>query len=260
MILSGSQHVEILSMRDRPRFDTDWIVGQLDPTDPIHRLMSSVSKISHVFLEASSAQSCPETVTASRLNSWIDIGKMLDADMIDWTHNVPEDWQPFFIESSSAEEPFITYRALPLAVVWNYYRAIRIVLQKLMLELRQIRAVFFGPAPDDMEALEIIQQMITGVCRSMAYCLGDVDMHGNRMPSNDTSNRPRVRAFHGYTLLWPIWYVLSCGLATPEQEKLVRDVLLRVGSALGIKLALTLADYDYSMLGGFERFVSDMGV
>lgn len=248
-------------MRDRPRFDTDWIVDQLDHTDPVHRLISSASKISHVFLEASSAQSCPETVTASKLNSWIETGKMLDADMIGWTKNVPEDWHPLTVQSSSTEETFITYRALPLAVVWNYYRAIRIVLQKLMLELRQIRAVFFGPAPDDMEVLNIIQEMITGVCHSMAYCLGDVDMNGNRVPSSsNTTNRPRVRAFHGYTLLWPIWYVLSCGLATPEQEKLVRNVLVRVGSALGIRLALTLADYDYSMPGGFERFVSDMGV
>lgn len=247
-------------MRDRPRFDTNWIVDQLDYTDPVHRLISSASKISQVFLEASSAQSCPETVTASKLNFWIDTGKKLDADMIGWTQSVPDDWYPLTVQSSATEEPFITYKALPLAVVWNYYRAIRIVLQKLMLELRQIRAVFFGPAPDDMEALDIIQEMITGVCRSMAYCLGDVDMLGNHMPSNDTSNRPRVRAFHGYTLLWPIWYVLSCGLATAEQEKLVRDVLVRVGSALGIRLALTLADYDYSMLGGFERFVSEMGV
>lgn len=175
---------------------------------------------------------------------------------MDWTQSLPTDWLPLTVHPPPTNEPLITYQALALSVVWSYYRAVRIVLQKLMLELRQIRALFFGPAPDDMQVLEIIQEMITEVCRSMPYCLGDIDKFGNRIPSSaGTGDRPRVRSFHGYSLLWPLWYVLSCGWATSEQEALVRNVLFRVGSALGIRLALRLAEYDYSSPATIERLI-----
>lgn len=189
------------------------------------------------------------------------MGKELDTELMEWTQTLPTDWLPLTVHPPPTNEPLITYQALALSVVWSYYRAVRIVLQKLMLELRQIRTLFFGPSPDDMQVLEVIQEMITEVCRSMPYCLGDIDMFGNRLsPSAENTDRPRVRSFHGYSLLWPLWYVLSCGLATSEQEAFIRNVLFRVGSALGIKLALRLAEYNYSMPGAIERIVSGMDV
>lgn len=89
-------------------------------------------------------------------------------------------------------------------------------------------------------ALNVIQEMITDICRSIPFSLGDVDTRGN--PIKSLEGKPQIRAFHGYTLLWPFWYVLSSGLATPEQNQQIRSVLARVGSAQGIKLALILAE------------------
>lgn len=132
-----------------------------------------------------------------------------------------------------------------MVAIWNYYRAIRIVLQRLVLELHRNLASIVGTRngdafQDDPEAVNVIHEMITDICRSIPFSLGDVDSRGN--PIRSAEGKPQIRAFHGYTLLWPLWYVLSCGLATPEQEQQIRSVLSRVGSALGIKLALILAE------------------
>lgn len=247
-------------MGDRPHFDTDWIVGRLDTSDPVHRLISMATKVCQVFLDASSSQSSPEGVDATKLGTWIDSGKLLDQELAEWSQTLHNDWLPLIVHSHITNEPLITYQALSLSVVWNFYRAVRVVLQRLMLELRRIRALFLGSFADDIEVLEVIHEMITDVCRSIPFSLGDIDTLGNPTTTTPSSQggqgKPRIRAFHGYSLLWPFWYILACGLANPEQEQQIRDALVRVGSALGIRLALRLAE---TVPAGQGEFGSPMG-
>lgn len=240
-------HSEILALGEKPRFSTDWIVEGLDTSDPVHRLISAASKVSQIFMEATSAQAAPENVDAVQLFTWIDTGTALDSELSEWSQTLPNEWLPLVVHGPTGE-PLITYQILFLSVVWNFYRAIRIVLQRLMLELRRIRALFLGPFPDDDAVLEVIQDMIADVCRSIPFSLGDIDTLGNP-PTPLEGGKPRIRAFHGYSLLWPLWYVLACGLATPEQTQLIRDALMRVGFALGIKMALKLAEFTPGDLG-----------
>ena len=130
-----------------------------------------------------------------------------------------------------------------MVAIWNYYRAIRIVLQRFILDVYQTISSVTGVnglVPDDPVEMNVIQEMITDICRSIPFALGDVDSRGN--PIKSLEGKPQIRAFHGYTLLWPFWYVLASGLATPEQSQQIRSVLARVGSAQGIKLALILAE------------------
>lgn len=176
--------------------------------------------------------------------SWIESCKALDLELAQWSHNVPDYWLPLIVYSPQGES-LITYRRIAMVAIWNYYRAIRIVLQRFILELHRTAASFIGTIngdayQDDPEAVSVIHEMITDICRSIPFSLGDVDFRGN--PIRSAEGKPQIRAFHGYTLLWPLWYVLSCGLATPEQTQQIRSVLSRVGSALGIKLALILAE------------------
>lgn len=237
-------HSEILALGEKPRFNTDWIIGRLDTSDPVHRLIQSAAKVSQIFMEATSAQAKPENVDAAQLFTWIDTGAALDSELSEWSQTLPNEWLPLVVHTPTGE-PLVTYQVLFLSVVWNFYRAIRIVLQRLMLELRRIRALFLGPFPDDDHVLEVIQDMITDACRSIPFSLGDIDTLGNPptpSPSWD-GGKPRIRAFHGYSLLWPLWYMLACGMATPQQEQMIRDALVRVGSMLGIKMALKLAGY-----------------
>lgn len=213
----------------------------MDPLDPVHRLISVAARVCQIFLDASASTTSPEGVDPSKLFEWIDAGTTLDQELSEWSQTLPNDWLPL-VTHSPTSEPLITYQALFLSVIWNYYRAMRIVLLRIMLELRQIRAFFLGPTPGDVEVFETIQEMISDVCRSIPYSLGDIDSLGNPIPSS-VEGGPRIRAFHGYSLLWPLWYVLSCGLARPEQAEQIRGALYRFGSVLGIKLALRLAEY-----------------
>ena len=214
------------------------------------------TKVCQVFLDASS----PEGVDATKLGTWIDSGKLLDQELAEWSQTLHNDWLPLIVHSHITNEPLITYQALSLSVVWNFYRAVRVVLQRLMLELRRIRALFLGSFADDIEVLEVIHEMITDVCRSIPFSLGDIDTLGNPTTTTPSSQggqgKPRIRAFHGYSLLWPFWYILACGLANPEQEQQIRDALVRVGSALGIRLALRLAE---TVPAGQGEFGSPMG-
>jgi hypothetical protein len=93
-----------------------------------------------------------------------------------------------------------------------------------------------------------IQKQIADICRSIPFCVGDVDIMGNptTAPSSFSSSsseaKPRARAFSVYSMIWPLWYILSSGLATPEQADQLRSCLARIGSNLGIRLASVLAE------------------
>ncbi|KAJ5112656.1 hypothetical protein N7532_000701 [Penicillium argentinense] len=239
--------VEILALGDKPRFDIDWVLSQLDNNDPIERLMLAASKLSNLFL---AMQSSPKPPDQSIVESWISAGRECDFELAQWTLHLPERWLPLVVYSSQGE-PLITYNRISNAVIWNYYRAVRVMLQQLLLNLnRTLLAIVkkkakLGGSPSTQCALNegslraIIQEMTTDVCRSIPFSLGDVDSLGR--PTRPNESGRTIRAAQGYGLLWPLWYILSCGMPTPAQVIQIRAVLSRVGSKLGIRLALILA-------------------
>ncbi|BCS26448.1 putative C6 transcription factor [Aspergillus puulaauensis] len=249
-------HVEMLALRGRPHYNTDWIVERLSGADPIARLILAASKMSQLFLATTSLQhllpiSTPlDSDTVSQLTFLLLLGRQIDLELTSWSQDLPDRWLPLVIypNKSDSNDFLITYHHLSIASVWTYYRAVRIVSHVIMLGLRKALAAATGEVPEDTgtEVPAVVQKMITDICRSIPFCLGDVDMMGNRTasasPSAESKPQPRARAFSVYSMVWPLWYILSCGLATPEQEQQIRSCLSRVGSVLGIKLALVLAE------------------
>lgn len=253
-------------MREKPRYRTDWIVEQLDSSDPVIGLMVVASKLSRLFLEASSYHGPFGLVEIEKLVSWIEAGRLLDVEMAQWAQTLPNHWLPLAVYSPTGEH-LLTYQRIAVAAIWKYYRAVRIILQRLMLELSQTltsvvedREVYAEVFQGDAGVADVIKDMITDTCRSIPYCFGDVDMSGNP-PSSSINDKPRIRAIYGYIMLWPLWYIYSCGLATPTQTEQLRSALARVGSALGIRLALVLARDNgpqHTSLGS-NPFVNPMG-
>ncbi|KAL4876069.1 Zn(II)2Cys6 transcription factor [Aspergillus karnatakaensis] len=256
-------HIEMLALRERPRYNTDWIVESLTTRDPISRLMLVASKMSQLFLATSSLQALAlnptpqplDTDTISQLTFLLLTGRQVDLELTSWSQDLPERWLPLVIYADKANnhDPLITYHHLSIASVWTYYRAVRIISHLIMLELRRALATATGEqAPEDNNNTAtpaLIQKMITDICKSIPFCLGDVDIMGNRTttssPSSasaDSKPKPRARAFSVYSMIWPLWYILSCGFATPSQQEQIRGCLARIGSVLGIKLALVLAE------------------
>ncbi|EAL93501.2 putative C6 transcription factor [Aspergillus fumigatus Af293] len=239
-------HTEFLALGDKPRFKTDWIAGLLDSADPVHRLMLLASKVSQIFLESSSLQASAGAEEVGRLVSCIEDAKSVDLEFAAWSQGLPDNWLPLIIYTQT-HESLMTYQQITIAAIWNYYRAVRIILLKVILRLRdQLASAVgaFGVCSERLQGepmiLESIQEMITDVCRSIPFAFGHVDAMGNAIPTS-SEGKLHIRAFQGYSMVWPLWYISSCGLATPEQSHQVRTVLARVGSTLGIKLALILA-------------------
>jgi hypothetical protein len=208
--------------------------------------MLLASKVSQIFLESSSLQASAGAEDVCRLVSCMEDAKAVDLELAAWTQGLPDTWLPLIVYSQT-HESLMTYQQISIAAIWNYYRAVRIILLKVILRLRDILASVVGECTvysellrEEPMILESIQEMITDVCRSIPFAFGYVDAMGNPIPTS-SEGKLHIRAFQAYSMVWPLWYISSCGLATPEQSQQVRTLLARIGSTLGIKLALILA-------------------
>ncbi|PKY01389.1 hypothetical protein P168DRAFT_47693 [Aspergillus campestris IBT 28561] len=237
-------HIEILVLGERPRYNTDWILEQLNKSDPIHGLMLIASKLSQLALETSSISKPLDPDLLCRVFEWHDAGRAMDTELTQWSEALPEQWLPLVVDAQTqTDEPLLTYRRISIAGIWIYYWAIRLIVQKLMIELSRTLASATGDSAllqGEQEALGICHEMISATCRSIPFAFGHIDMQGNPIPP-PPEGKPRIRGFLGYIMLWPLWYILSCGMATPAQTEQIRSALGQVGSALGIRLALMLA-------------------
>ncbi|KAJ5569535.1 transcriptional regulator family: Fungal Specific TF [Penicillium hispanicum] len=239
-------YVEILALGDKPRCDLDWVLAVLRNNDPVERLMLAACKLSQLFVTMQSASTSPDQAT---VKSWIAAGQQCDFELSQWTLHLPDRWLPLVVYSSHGEQ-LITYNRISNAVIWNYYRAVRVMVQQLLLNLNRTLNVIiqknkkFGEPPVTKSTLDesglraIIQEMTADLCRSIPFALSDIDTLGRSMSSTE-SQRP-IRAAQGYGLLWPLWYILTCGMPTPAQVNQIRSVLYRIGTTMGINLALVL--------------------
>ncbi|KAJ5973029.1 uncharacterized protein N7479_002947 [Penicillium vulpinum] len=245
-------YVEILALGDRPRFDIEWVFSMLDINKPTERLMLTASKLCQLFQSIRSSPKPPDQAT---VESWITAGRECDIEFSQWTQTLPDRWLPLVVYSAQGES-LLTYNRIPNVVVWNYYRAVRVMVQQLLLGLNSIlisiKAAKHFPDSQDTSTSEpesrpvlhelalraVIREMTTDVCRSLPFALADVDSLGR---PNKSDSAWQMRAGQGYGLLWPLWYILASGMPNPAQVELIRSVLSRVGSTLGIKLAWILA-------------------
>lgn len=219
----------------------------LNKNDPIERLMLAASQLSRLFVTMQSTPSPPDQAT---VESWIFACQQCDFELSQWTLHLPDRWLPLVVYSSQGEQ-LITYNRVSNAVIWNYYRSVRVMLQQLLLNLdRSLNAIIqknrkMGDSPVTTSSLDksglraIIQEMTADVCRSIPFALSDIDTLG-RSTTSDNSKRP-TRAAEAYALLWPLWYILSCGMPTPAQVNQIHTALYRIGTTMGINLALVLA-------------------
>lgn len=222
-------------------------MGVLDENDPIERLMLAASKISHLF---SSMQPSPTPANHATIEAWIAAGLAGDAELSQWPLHLPDRWLPLVVYSAQ-NEPLIAYKSIANAVIWNYYRAARVMHQQCLLKLNRTLYTMIQTdqqpkhpmhaysALDESNLIAVIQEMTTDVCRSIPFALADVDTLGR--PTHPVDGKISLRAAQAYGLLWPFWYMLSCGMPTEAQFQQIRTALWRIGSTLGIKLALLLA-------------------
>ncbi|KAJ9208907.1 transcriptional regulator family: Fungal Specific TF [Paecilomyces variotii] len=247
---------DMLNMSGLPGFDLSWLLEVLDRSDGLQGLMRMTTRVSLFAQDIRRALTTKERIsdilTETNLRSWTKTGIQLDLELSRWHEAAPETWLPRLVQSKSGEF-LLTYQDISIASFWNLYRCIRIILQGTLLDIttsKVSRRVCDQRILTDIESLIeippvcIIEQMISDTCRSIPFCLGDVDSLGNpvTISTQDPEFRhPRLRAAEAYELLWPLWFIICCVEATPEQINQARTALSRLGSMFGIKLASAMA-------------------
>lgn len=241
----------------------------LDSSNPVEQLMLSASKMTQLFL---SMRSSPQPPDQKTVESWISTSRQYDAELSQWTQTLPDRWLPLVVYSAQGES-LLTYHRISNAVIWYYYRAVRVMLQRLLLGLNKTLTTIKtankqrsnspescpetdGDTLNEADLRAVIREMTTDTCRSIPFSLADVDSLGR---PNKADSPLQLRAAQAYGLLWPLWYVLSCGLPTEAQVQQIRAVLWRVGSNLGIKLALILAR-EAESIRGEQDDIAPMGM
>jgi hypothetical protein len=241
--------------------------------------MSTVTKLSQLIVDAPALLTTPPPDApmpgTEALFNYLTYARSLDTELSHWCRNVPEQWLPRIVYSTTGES-IITYASISTGSLWNFYRSARIILQGVIDNIvNKLEAFGETPSPvDDFMIIdennppdnstsekstpyEIVQNMIVDVCRSIPFTLGDVDSSGNPLnnsnfnnidPENmSASNTPnhgsRLRAIEGYELLWPFWHILTCHFSTPKQRRQAKEALTRLNAELGIKLASKLVAF-----------------
>ncbi|PYI16517.1 Zn(II)2Cys6 transcription factor [Aspergillus japonicus CBS 114.51] len=237
--------IEVLLLRQKPRFSTRDLVMRLDPADPLQRLIMVVNELDPMSLENPLTSDTTDPGVITTLASRIEIYRALDSELAEWSRSLPTSWLPHACRSHTGED-VLTYQGQFLASIWSYYHALRILLQVTILEFLQTLTSIVRSSGIQREAVRqeaegsrLIQSLIGDTCRAIPFAFGAIDQLGNPLASPGAS---QIRAFNVYHMIWPLWYILTCGHATPAQAQQIRRALAEKGSEVGIKLALVLAD------------------
>ncbi|KAJ6155368.1 transcriptional regulator family: Fungal Specific TF [Penicillium chermesinum] len=244
-------HVGILALGDKPRDNLDSVLeGLSNSDDPTERLMLTTSKMRHLYV---SMQSAPNPPDQAAIEGWIHSARDIDQEICAWGMSLPDRWLPLVVYSAQGEQ-LLTYHHGVHGVTWLYYRALRILLQRQIIGLnRTLLSVLaqksqHSPPDDppwsslqvDESSLEgIIKEMTADACRSIPFCLSQVDYLGR--PLGPNHHRKNIRAAQCFGLVWPLWYILTNGMPSPTQAEQIISVLHHVGHSQGIHLALVLA-------------------
>ncbi|KAH8705755.1 hypothetical protein BGW36DRAFT_17807 [Talaromyces proteolyticus] len=274
--------IQILGLGGRPRFDLQSLIELFDSSDPLQSLMGTVTKLSQLILNAPSLLTSPPpdspVLSTEELFHYIAYARSLDTELSHWCRNVPEQWLPRIVYSTTGES-IITYASISTGSLWNFYRSARIILQGVIDNI-SVKLEMLGesaPVPIDEDLAmtddtspatittattsttestpyDIVQNMIVDICRSIPFTLGDVDSSGNPITNTNTNTMhydidqngkggSRLRAIEGYELLWPFWHILTCHFSTAKQQRQAKAALARLDAELGIKLASKLMAY-----------------
>lgn len=209
----------------------------------------------------------------------------LDKAMVLILETLPPEWQYDIIpvQSDLLYEPYIhVYNDYRITEAINMVRAGRVPLLELIQE--QCRKGSSSSSPSFMmldyagqleHATNSIKKMASEICASVAQQAGylpllDISLHNSTLMSSATQYKLTREACSAgaYSLLWAL-YVIGRSPATevPQQLWIIRQLRF-IGSSMGIKQAVEVADYlegnedldmwtVYSMLGNVGYFADE---
>jgi hypothetical protein len=146
--------------------------------------------------------------------------------------------------TGSSSQAVHVYSHMWMASLWNFYRTGRIALHSTLLECADFlditewsghEAREGSPSSKYAKSICAIDLIISEICASILFILGDVDSDGKFL-------QKRRQALAGFHFMWPLYIVKNCQYATSEQVTLCQAALKRIGYIMGIKQALVMHD------------------
>jgi hypothetical protein len=180
---------------------------------------------------------------------------LIDLEYQAWSESVPAPWRhrSFRASTSSLGEgvaigsPYDSvsphvYQDVYVAFVSNNYRGARIHLHEIILRCTAlIECHPLGDSFDSGQTKEqsraIITEMISEICASTAFCLGDINSTGQLSPPG-CSKMP----LGGYLMLWGLWMAYNSAPNGSENKDWLRGKLEYISNSMGIRAAMALIE------------------
>ena len=173
---------------------------------------------------------------------------LIDLEYQEWMHSLPSPWRPRIVRQPSTvrteeSRPRSTFDATPRYVyedpyvAWasNNCRAARIHLHEVLLHCLSLLIdthpdtdAAFDAQQTQMQSRSIISEMLSDICASTDFCLGDIDSVGEP-PS--TEYRMPLR---GYLMLWTHWRAYVSAPEESECRLWLRSKLQFISDSMGI--------------------------
>lgn len=155
------------------------------------------------------------------------------------------------VESSGeldSSRRILTYTSLWFSNVWNGLRGARLALHELILCIARHLEIDTWTTGNVQTSTSLVQDSIDDICDSVAYVMGDVYVDaGGHLQLTAITGAPERQgsAASAYFLLWPLYRVTICPIATRSQKGRATDALAQIGHRLGMRLAFALAQMKF---------------
>ena len=246
-----------LDMKLHPTPDEVSFLQNRDQTEPVNRMIAATFQCSRVVAEAHDTLRSPTTsadyhgrlhqiiIEANKLNTMLD---QLCSVAVTETSKNSKDNAAFHgraheevLESSHSP----TFRSIS---IWIMYRSTRIILLQTLLQcsttLQSFTSTTTHSPEDDIEiseesSVKIIKEMSNAIFSAIPTLTEDF------ADSVETRARRGPRNIGGYYLLWPLHVIVDCEYTSEDQKQIAREVLLRIGSEMGLNHAFEIARTDH---------------
>lgn len=174
----------------------------------------------------------------------------IEADLFSWEASLPSQWRFLTVKSEEDDKTiylgqYHVYSDLWIANMLNHYRAVRILVNEIILDQLSASPTSFwiSSADSDLQksqSLEAVAQSALNICRSVKFHLNP-DMADQ---SHDAlTNRRKSPYFAGvFILLWPLKLAASSKSVQTGLFKWIIELFFRLGHTMGIKLAVEYAN------------------
>jgi hypothetical protein len=171
---------------------------------------------------------------------------LIDLQYQQWADSLPTPWRPrVFRKPAEATTIYLrqyVYEDVYVAWASNNCRAVRIHLHEVLLhcvslvELHACSEASLCIEETRTTSRIVISEMISDICASVDFCLGDIDSFG--APASIEYRMP----LRGYLMIWILWRTYVSALKGSETQLWLGSKLEFISSFMGVEAARVVFD------------------